>query len=83
MLRVILQHLITVFANKFKDLLFVSMICLLFICINKVYFVNTVEPLLAKTFYKGTPPCGANSSSNQTFIIFILWAVSYFSFQSG
>ena len=35
MLRVILQHLITVFANKFKDLLFVSIVCLLFLCINK------------------------------------------------
>ena len=77
MLRVILQHLITVFANKFKDLLFVSMFCFLFLCINKVYFV---KPLQAN---KGTPPCGPNSSSNQTFIIFILWAVSYFSFQSG
>lgn len=82
MLRDILQHLITAFANYFKDLLFVSMFCLLFLCISKIYFVNTFKPLLAKTFHKGTPPCGPNSSSNQTFIILILWAVSYFSFQS-
>ena len=80
MLRVILQHLITVFANKFKDLLFVSIVCFLLLCIDKTYFV---KPLQAKTFHKGTPPCGPNSSSNQTFIILILWAVSYFSFQSG
>ena len=80
MLRVILQHLITVFANKFKDLLFVSIFCFLFLCIDKIYFV---KPLVAKTFHQRTPPCGANSSSNQTFIILILWAVSYFSFQSG
>ena len=80
MLRVVLQHLITVFANKFKDLLFVSMFCFLFSCINKIYFV---KPLQAKTFHIGTPPCGPNSSNNQTFIIFILWAVSYVSFQSG
>ena len=74
MLRVILQHLITVFANKFKDLLFVSIVCFLLLCIDKIYFV---KPLQAKTFHKGTPPCGPNSSSNQTFIILILWAVSF------
>ena len=80
MLRVILKHLITVFANKFKDLLFVSIFCFLFLRIDKIYFV---KPLVVKTFHKRTPPCGPNSSSNQTFIIFILLAVSYFSFQSG
>lgn len=35
MLRVILQHLITVFANQFKDLLFVSIFCFLLLNLFK------------------------------------------------